>query len=151
MTASPNPKWNSPEMADLRRAGLAREKAARIEAYREMRSAGMSHKRIAEIQGVRFDSLMRWLNRNGVYIPEPLERATYRRLDELIASGQEFTARDLPDDAPRSSHTAAVLRAWHNGRIERVGTVMCRYGGGGKRIYVYRATAQEDSQCLRTA
>lgn len=152
MTASPNPNWNTPEMAELRRAGLARRRAERIEAYREMRSAGISHKRIAEVDGIRIESLFRWLTRSGVYVPEPFERSTYQRLDRLIASGREFTAPDLPDDAARETHTAALLRALHSGRIERVGTVMHRYANGGaKRINVYRATAQEDSQCLRTA
>lgn len=145
-----NPNWNSPEMVELRREGLARRRNARVEAYREMRSAGMSHKQIAHHDGIELESLIRWLNRVGIYIPEAHERKAYLRVDELIAAGRDFSVRDLPDSSDPIVNSAAIRRAYSRGRIHPVGKVRRREAWGTETVYVYRATAQEDS-CLRTA
>jgi hypothetical protein len=109
-----------------------RQNEAFEENYRYLRGCGLTHDQIALNLGVKREALMRRLHRLGLYIPEPAERQTLEVLERLIEGGEPFTIDHLPEAGAQH----LLMRAWHAGRLERVGTRPSITNG--VRVIIYR-------------
>ncbi|WP_143546584.1 hypothetical protein [Rhodococcus sp. 06-418-5] len=104
------------------------------EEYTEMRSRGLSHDRIAQVLGVKRESLLRRCMRTGIYIPEKSEVELRAALDRLIASGRPFVASDLAEFEPGLLGNT-LRRAAREGRIRSMGTRPRFHGGTRVQIW----------------
>lgn len=96
-------------------------KDALAEEYFFFRRWGMTDQQIAERLGIKLDSLMNSLRRQGKSPAAPQEdwRAVLV-LEHLIQSGEEFTIDHLPDQGQGAQRL--MNRAITTGRIVRIGT-----------------------------
>lgn len=110
---------------------MTRREAFRVD-YEWFRSFGMSDASIARSFGVTEDALHRRMQRAGIStVPQNVVDA----LDELVASGREFTVTDLP--YVESQNIAGLLpRYVREKRIRSVGKVRSgRYDGTHIKVY----------------
>jgi hypothetical protein len=117
---------------------MSKAEAFRVD-YEWFRSFGMNDWGIARQFGISEDALHRRMQRAGISTVAP---HVVEALDELVASGREFTVDELP--YTETQNIAGLLNQYvHEQRIQPIRKVRSgRYDG--TRTTVYRATAGGD-------
>lgn len=93
-----------------------------VQEYRHLAAYGLSHEKIAQRLGRAADRLTVIVRGAGIQVArDPIDATSERILDELIASGRQFIASQIPDGKTDQTVTGMVRNAHEKGRIRAVG------------------------------